>query len=176
MPHIRAFLTAAAAVAIVAVALSGCVAAPDQKPQPAYTQQATHSTASVKDLYGKHALFLSRFSSQHPGLIDSSLLPGTFFFEKAGVGSQEFDLPSLPAGDDQLVLMIFCDEKSNYDLSLVSGGKRIDRTWGGSCASDRGIVTYKTAPLKDPGATFVLNVKTLEKVPFRISILALSAT
>ncbi|QHO69597.1 hypothetical protein BHD05_08055 [Marisediminicola antarctica] len=157
--------TPTAVLTIGMLSLSGCTASDTQRVPPSLPP--TPTAATEQELSGEGAIFLSEFVQEHPGHFDPDLLPGSFLFAEAGIGPAEYPLPALSADSDQLVLTIFCDDATEYEVALTSGGEIVDRTWGDSCDAD-GLVNYKTAPIDADRSSLSAAVTVDEKASFRM--------
>jgi hypothetical protein len=123
----------------------------------------------VAALYGDDALFLSEFIERFPAA-DPLDFPAIALFEAAASGPASFNLPTPTGTDVSLVLAIFCDAPTNYEVAIVRDNRIVDRTWGDNCPQS-GIVLYTTAPISGPVSDLQAKVTVNPNAPFRVSIL-----
>jgi len=159
-------------VSLLTLALTSCMTAQRVEPLPSATPTALNDPAVVQDLYGDNALFLSEFLAQDRYFMGAELQISNVLFEKAGIGPNEYALPALATGSDQLLLAIFCDEESAYEVAVVSDGETIDRTWAEICGnpSAPGLATYITAPITADSSSLSVKVTVDRGVSFRVSV------
>lgn len=162
-------LTAAGLALGLALGLSACTTeqAPARHTPTAVAKGASTPRPDPKALYGAHGMFLSDYVAKYPAYVDPVLLEGKFVLEKSATGPSTFPLPRLSVGD-ALVLAIFCDAPSKYDLTVVGGSGTVDRTWGDSCGPGN-FALYTTAPITGPRSGLQLSVSVASGTSYRVS-------
>jgi hypothetical protein len=160
----------ASVLLIAGFALAGCSSPATTDVSPSDAESAIVDRGSIDGLYGEGAVFLSEFMARHPAFLNPGVVTGAFLFEDAGFASTTYPLPPLNHASDQLELAIFCDQPSEYEVALLSGGEVIDRTWGDDC-SGPDLVIYRTAPFTTDGSALEVAVTVDDATPFRLTVL-----
>ncbi len=148
--------------------LTACQAAAPVSPTPTASASPTPD-GGVGALYGENAMFLSEFIERFPAA-DPLDFPAVTLFESAASGPTSFDLPALSGTEVSLVLAIFCDAQTNYEVAIVRDNRIVDRTWGDNCPQS-GIVLYTTAPISGRLSDLQVEVTVKPNTSFRVSIL-----
>lgn len=154
-----------------ALALTSCTASDEAvsaPPSPVSTSPGADRVTG--ELYGPDAISLSEFRTRHPGTVTGDAATGAVLVEDRGNGPKAASLPPLDAGD-RLVLALFCDSASPYEIALLSGETVLDKTWAADCATG-GITTYTTAPLAAAVAAPTVSIRVDADTSFGFSILA----
>lgn len=124
----------------------------------------------VDALYGDDALFLSEFIERFPNRAPADLLASRTLFESGGTGPATYDLPTPQGTDPLLVLVVFCEADTSYEVAIMRDDKVVDHTWGDSCPQT-GLRYYTTAPISGPLSNLQTRVTVDPRVSFRVSIL-----
>lgn len=159
----------------IVVCLAGCSVVAEPIPTASGSPSPVPVPSGTDALYGKDAISLSEFVVAHPDEVPPEIEGATFLVEGSGVGPTSFAIPGLSNATPSLLLAIFCDGASSYDLTLLRSGEQLDRTWGDSCPTS-GMVTYQTAPIAGSASGLELDVTTGSEVSYRIAVLQVPET
>ncbi|KZE89528.1 hypothetical protein [Microbacterium sp. TNHR37B] len=155
--------------------LSGCSAAEPTLPTESTTPRETANEASshIAELYAPDALPLSEYVNRYPAYTPAELRGVQFLAEGAATATEEFPLADVALDTTSLILAIFCDADSPYEIAVMRGTDVIDRTWGAQCPRD-GIVFYTTASLAIASDGLSVRATVDDGTPYRLSVAAVA--
>ncbi|WP_415131237.1 hypothetical protein [Microbacterium sp.] len=155
--------------------LSGCTAAEPTLPADSVTSSETTNEASshIAELYAPDALPLSEYVDNYPAYTPAELRGVQFLAEGAATTTEEFPLTDAAEDTTSLILAIFCDADSPYEIAVLRDADVIDRTWGTQCPRS-GIVFYTTASLTIAADGMSVRATVDEGTPYRLSVAAVA--
>ena len=156
--------------------LTSCTATQPPRPTGDATPSETPGEASsrVAELYAPDAVPLSEYVHSNPAYTPAELRGAQFLAEGAATATEEFPIADEVEGATSLILAIFCDADSPYEIAVMQDADVIDRTWGPQCPRS-GIVLYTTTPLTIPTSELTLRATVDDGTPYRLSVAAVAS-